>query len=295
MNADFERYKKLMESWKVTQGLGPAGDASDPISPSDDGGVKTVTPGPTSSGSQKFLAGTLLCLDEAELAIYQRTCSDQALDIALLLMSDGSLKVERLDFSKRSVEELGLVRANELKVIKQNGRWTRKIIGYCCRDPRDAERLPTPEGEDRPLVGWSPPNDVAPARPVAVTPRAVTPPPRAVTPRPEPPPQSEVNDTQPLIQRRFATPAPEPRRAKPAEEGLTRGREITLKLGGKAWSAVYWGRDLQGHVLAHKTAGFWELTRLNLDQYKNSLVVGEEIAPDVMTQIMNTLDTLSGR
>ena len=67
---------------------------------------------------------------------------------------------------------------------------------------------------------------------------------------------------------------------------------------GKSWDAVYWGRDLLGHVLAHRTHKEWALMHLDLKRFKDTIELGEflddeEIA-SIQRDIMNTQERGEG-
>lgn len=331
MNQDLERYKKLLNELKSSEG---AGSADKPLGadggPPDDISVAVQTPTPVSAANQRFLLGTLICVDGGELGVYQRTCSQEGTDIVLLLMSDGSLKVERTDLGGRSVEELGLLRPDRLRELKTRGRWSRALIAGACRDPEDAARVPAPEGET--------PEEAADARVSTHRPitEAETPLPRLSPTQTPSVPQRHTSQATPTpgdrdgrIGRAYghgarsgdvdgvksvekpkdrttanadaveARAAPDGRfiagrteESKPDPDALRRGRRVTLRMGSRAWTAIYWGRDMQGHVLVHNTSGAWELTRLNLYAYKKTMVLGDDIDADTMHEIMRTLDTI---
>jgi hypothetical protein len=66
---------------------------------------------------------------------------------------------------------------------------------------------------------------------------------------------------------------------------LRRGQRLQIMMSGKAWSAVYWGKDLAGHVLAHNTGGAWALMHIDLDRYQAGLKVEPQADQELVRQI----------
>ncbi|MEN6625524.1 MAG: hypothetical protein ABFD69_04765 [Candidatus Sumerlaeia bacterium] len=62
-------------------------------------------------------------------------------------------------------------------------------------------------------------------------------------------------------------------------DSLRRGQKLEFVHGGHNWHAVYWGKDDQGHIIAHHTFKDWAFTRLDLHQYIDKIVVESE--PDL--------------
>jgi hypothetical protein len=89
-------------------------------------------------------------------------------------------------------------------------------------------------------------------------------------------------------------PRPDPPTAALLQSGagreLARGRRIRISFGpGKSWEAVYWGKDLLGHVLAHRTHNQWALMHLDLKRFRDSIELGEFLSPDEIEAIQNEI------
>lgn len=79
-------------------------------------------------------------------------------------------------------------------------------------------------------------------------------------------------------------PAPESPR-----EMLERGRVFKISFGGRAWEAVYWGKDEMGQVVAHDTNREWQLMHLDLDRFKDSMEYGELLSGDRLKEVEASL------
>ncbi len=83
-----------------------------------------------------------------------------------------------------------------------------------------------------------------------------------------------------------ARPDPREMKAQGDEEKLVRGRELSIAFGpDKTWTAVYWGKDELGDVVAHKTHGKWALMHLELDRFQNSMRFGKVLGRDEMREM----------
>lgn len=73
-------------------------------------------------------------------------------------------------------------------------------------------------------------------------------------------------------------------------EALRRGQRFEIEFKpGRAWEAVYWGRDNQGTVVAHRTEGEWKLMHMELDRYRQSLRPGAALEPREQEEIVEAL------
>jgi len=72
-------------------------------------------------------------------------------------------------------------------------------------------------------------------------------------------------------------------------ESLERGRLLRIRIGDRAWEAIYWGSDELGHIVAHNTHGNWTLMHLNLGRFGDSLEYGEILPPEEIRDINSSL------
>jgi hypothetical protein len=85
------------------------------------------------------------------------------------------------------------------------------------------------------------------------------------------------------------TAAPAPTHSKlaasPDPQTLRRGQRLEFAHGDRKWCAVYWGKDDQGHVIAHKTFKEWTLMRLDLNHYLDKFSADPEPDRDLVQTI----------
>ncbi|MCB2156393.1 hypothetical protein KQI84_16080 [bacterium] len=69
------------------------------------------------------------------------------------------------------------------------------------------------------------------------------------------------------------------------EKKLVRGRRVRINFGNQEWHAVYWGQDELGPVVAHNTHQHWALMHLDLNRFRDSLVIGDAVDEETYAQI----------
>lgn len=274
-NDELERYRQLLGDWDKAK-TGPESRVQipkptlKPRSQKPKGRARLQPQAPDEAADGRYQKGTILVLDEEELAIYRRPVAGKPYDMVYSLMGDGGVKIEAVDLPKHEVTELGQLSAESLKILQNEMRWSKPLIAPHCHDPADADRLPDPENGDEEAY----------------------PPPAATSTNP--PVNKPNNGSSPSIEQ-FVRHESATRVEKPGKQGKTRigrGQHIKIQIGGKSWEAVYWGKDQTGTVVAHKTHAHWVLMHLDLGRYKDSLVVVsgrnesliEEISLDLKTQ-----------
>ncbi|MEQ8820230.1 MAG: hypothetical protein RLY93_08290 [Sumerlaeia bacterium] len=71
---------------------------------------------------------------------------------------------------------------------------------------------------------------------------------------------------------------------------LLRGRKLRITFGaGREWDAIYWGVDDLGPVVAHHTHDKWSLMHLDLNRFRDSMVVGEVVDQSTQNQIASDI------
>jgi hypothetical protein len=69
------------------------------------------------------------------------------------------------------------------------------------------------------------------------------------------------------------------------EKAMRRGRWFRIAFGPQEWNAIYWGEDELGSVVIHNTHQRWALMHLDLNRFKDSLVLGDMAEAEVMDKI----------
>ncbi len=94
-----------------------------------------------------------------------------------------------------------------------------------------------------------------------------------------------VPTTQEKTEARETITTKPPRRKKPTEGGLDRGRKIIIHNGKSSWESVYWGADNQGPIVAHKTSGRWELMHLDLSRFGDRISYGNLLSNEELSEL----------
>lgn len=277
MNDDLERYRKLLEDWQVQKPApkprreprSPAAQEVPLRSSSGGAGRARMTRRPEEDGG-RFPIGTILCLDDEEMVVYRRAVADKSYDMVYSLLSDGSVKIEGVDIGSHQVDELGVMQSRDLRTLQSDMRWTRDLIAFNCSREEDSDRIPDPAVE--------PPK----AKPAAQT--------RAPEPKSKPAPKKVRSAGDPIEQLTESEGAgrvveDEPESKEKGKVKIRRGSSFTIKFGDRMWNAIYWGMDGRGTVVAHKTHGHWTLMHLDLNRFKESLVVKPGIDEKLVSEI----------
>lgn len=273
MKEDIDRYKRLMEEWRGASGTPKEEPKPDPKAVS-----RPVPSGPGSDPADRRLKlapvppqgrhprGTLLCINDEELVVYDKGPDASGRDSVLDLLYNGAVKPIHMNLTHSKTVRMGCLTPEAFNALCLRMRWDRAGIAAACDSADDAARIPDPV--------------VSPVRtpePQPPHPRDDQRLPRAAAPEDPPPAQPAPRD-----------PSAVPPGGKPQ---LRRGVKLQLKFGGKLWEAVYWGRDQSGTVVAHRTNRSWELMHLDLDNFKDSLVVSPAPDRDLLEQINRDLQT----
>lgn len=239
-----------------------------PTGPSGQPRAKLVRPVVEEAEDGRYPKGAILCLNDEELVIYRRPVAGKAYDMVYSLLSDGSVKIEGINFEDNNVVELGQLSPAHLKKLQTEMRWTRDLVAYNCFRLEDSERIPEPAGTV-PESGYAKPpmENRAEERP-APEPKNGPQKPAATSSAPRPAADEETGS---------------------GKQRVRRGQRITIKFGDRMWDAVYWGMDQKGTVVAHSTHGHWTLMHLDLNRFKETMVVASEPDPALIKQITNDL------
>lgn len=187
--------------------------------------------------------------------------------LVLILGPHGSVKAQGIALDGYEIEELGNIAPKWFEKLQSDMQWQRDLVVFHCYSYEDTLKVPRLEGTEAPRE----PLRMAPAAPapVAAAPQA--------TAEPLADPQT---DYAPVAQQ---PPRPE------LNGNLRRGQRLQIKFGEKAWDAVYWGKDDQGQVIAHKTHEDWALMHLDLKRFANTMQVDHETDPALIQEIEQSL------
>lgn len=211
-------------------------------------------------------AGAILRLNGRTLAIYKKAVPEKEYHLVLMLSPGGSVKAQGVALEGYEVEELGCIAPKWFEKMQTEMHWDRDLIVFHCYSFEDVVRIPRAEGGEETLESVrpapaAPPPPRAEAEQVAVTPTAspVMPPPVTAPPKPE------------------------------ANGSMRRGQRLQIKFGNNTWDAVYWGKDDQGQVIAHKTYEQWALMHLDLKRFTNSMLIDPEADLTLVQEIEQSL------
>jgi hypothetical protein len=193
--------------------------------------------------------GTILKLENGSVGVFKESLPDKDYDIVLYLMPNGKVEPRGISLFSYSSERIGKLPADYFSQLSERMRWERDIIVYHL-DSLDFSTLIPPIEQH-----------------VEETPRL----------------SPTANGVASNAIRGFKAP-PTRKRA-----SLERGRRLKIRIGNREWEAVYWGSDNDGAILAHNTNKRWELTRLNLKQYEDSLVIGDYLSSREVKEIEDAL------
>jgi hypothetical protein len=154
-------------------------------------------------------------------------------------------------------------------------RWNRDLIAPNCKNKEDVDRIPDPGETDEEEAQPEAARETGDARGKSED---------------SEPNSHEVED---LVASEAASKVvEEPPRGKMR---IRRGQRLTLKFGNRNWEAVYWGKDKKGSVVAHMTHGHWTLMHLDLNRFKETMIVDSEPDSSLTDRIGEDLSAKSAR
>lgn len=195
-----------------------------------------------------FEQGDILKIDDGTLAVYQSPVPGKEYDLVMFLLPDGRVDARGVMIYAYDCEKIGHLPPLYFEKLRHLMQWNRDLVIFHLDRYEWCKHVLMPTNPD---VMRAPDKTPLPHR---------TPPPRQHVPA-EYQTGPHVPDRRP-------------------EQMLQKGRRITLKMGAKEWSAVYWGKDDLGHLLAHHTHGDWSLLHMDLDRFHNAIKYEELLTPD---------------
>ena len=261
---EVSRYQKILEDWKPSSHMPRMPNfGGQSVRPAPDIKPRTFSQQDQAVG-QSYAAGSILRLNRNTYGVYDRPVPEKGYHLVHVLNPHGSTKTQGIALEGHQVEEIGELPAKWFHNLQQSGQWNRDLIMFHCYRYEDAATIPV---DNRPQAA---PQQ---AQPLATPPRVQP----AAAPR-----------EQPAARTQEAPVPPTPPSA--SESPLKRGNHLTVKFGSKAWDAIYWGHDDQGHVVAHKPNGHWSLMHLDLERFQNTgLVVNANVDPILVRAIEESL------
>lgn len=197
-----------------------------------------------------YMTGSILLLDDDIVIIYQKPTEEKNIHQVAALTSDHGIQIINALFENSKITQLGQLDDAWLKRMLREKRWNRDLLVFHCNRFEDCVLIPPADHMKLPMSV-----DISEEQP-----------------RPSAPHHEETIDTSPSLDG-------------PLNALLKRGQHIHVRFGANEWHAVYWGRDDQGSVVAHKTYASWELMHLDLNRFGTGLVINPEIDPDIVRQI----------
>ncbi len=226
---------------------------------------------PAAETKGSFEEGAILAYEDGAVWVYKTPKRGKEYEIVYTLHPNGTVTAEGIALYAYKVKVIGRLSPAALEKLEKTMRWERDAIvfhlsayEYCSLIPSPAapaagevSRPPTASGASAP----SPPARTSPT-PLPLRPATETPP----------------------------SAAPPSAPATKEKERLVRGRRLQVSFGpGKSWEAVYWGRDVIGHVVAHHTHDTWALMHLDLDRFRDATEYGETLPQDQIARIQADL------
>lgn len=194
-----------------------------------------------------------MLLNGGALAVYLRPVPEKEYHLALVLSPNGGAKIQGLALQAHQVEEIGKIPPQYVAQMQNDLRWDRDLLVFHCYRYEDARRIP-------PMTS----DETAPAHAIPHAPTAASDSPASA---------------------RQEEPAATTQNGLPAR----RGQRLQVKFGANSWDAVYWGKDAQGHVVAHQTYQKWSLMHLDLERFSNGLLVDPNVDEALLSEIERSL------
>jgi hypothetical protein len=223
--------------------------------------------------------GAILSLNGRTLAIYKQPVPEKEYHLMLVMLPNGQIKTQGIALEGHQVSEIGCLPQMMMDRLQREMCWTRDMIVFHCYSFDDVERIPTNLTSTVPVLTPVPTERPVSSQPAYVPSTPVVQP----APIPTPPPQPA-----PTYQAPPQPAAPQPAPAAPEEPQptvLRRGQRLQVRFGDRSWHAVYWGKDDQGQVIAHKTNRDWSLMHLDLDRFSTDLMFDPVVDYAVISEI----------
>lgn len=209
--------------------------------------------------------GSIMRLDDGSIAIYKDAVSGKDYALFYFLEPDGTVAPRGIFLQQYDAIRIGHLPEPLFAEMRNAGRWERDAIIFHLERYDFATYV----------------HKVA-AHQEGRTPQKTAPAPRVTSESTE-----TLSDITPAA---MDEPEAQPEREVEApREMLERGRLFRISFGGKAWEAVFWGKDEIGQVVAHDTNREWQLMHLDLDRFKDSLELGELLTGDRLREIEQSL------
>ncbi len=228
--------------------------------------------------SGNLIPGTILVLEDGNVAVFKERKQSRDYDIVYLLRADGTAEAKGVPLFSYEIEPIGRLSSGCLQTLATENRWDRDMMVFHLLKFKDRRFIPTIQERAS--------TDLAP-REETFTQWAV----KKLNEQDviEVPGSDEDLDDVTEAPAASQTPEPQP---EPEEKKLARGRKFTVAFGpNQKWEAVYWGKDELGHVVAHHTHEKWSLMHLDLDRFKDSIEFHGMADVDLIRQMENDFAT----
>lgn len=241
----------------------PRTPAPNPILSTPRGPIgRQITPMPTSQlgipewtrrvdfydAQNNLIPGTMLLFEDGTVGVFKESKPEKDYDIVYMLRHTSEAVPEGIPLYNYEAEPIGRLSPALLEQMIRSGRWDRDMMVFHLLKFKDHLHIPQIDLNTQPTSQQIPSSDrvskwtVPKIESVPFTPNTHLP--------PSPP--------------------------EPEKSAMTRGRRMTIGFGpSKQWDAIFWGKDEMGHVVVHQTHGKWTLMHLDLNRFKDTIVLGD--------------------
>lgn len=193
--------------------------------------------------------GTILKLEDNTIAVFAEEIADKEYDLIYVPERNGRLTPKGLVLCAYDIQELGRIPDHILAKMKKTLMWSKEVLVFHLHEYEYIKYIP----------------DIIPEEGVS------------------------ENNNQIYEQNSNGSSLEKILKEAESSKELIRGREFKIKISDKEWSAVYWGKDQMGTIVAHKTVKNWSLMHLDLERFQDSIVLGNVIDDAVMREIEKSL------
>lgn len=283
---DDPRYKEYFQRLKRQKGIAAPAAKSTPVT---EGSSKTH--GEKRAGTQSISPGAIVRFDDGSIGVYKDAVSGRDYALFYFLHPDGQFNPEGVFLQCYQATVIGTLPENYFSELRDSSSWKRDLIVYHLNSFEHVDFLNTlAEHEERKPKPGSPAKKGSVVTGGSSTPPAgqqsehapaqAQQPQSDNVPVQEPPTVPEQGNEQDETEPESGVTA-----SAEEEQGLVKGRKFQIKFGGKQWEAVYWSNDPEGAIVAHSTHGNWSLMRLDLQRFKDSLVLADMVDAETLEAI----------
>ena len=229
--------------------------------------------------------GDMLLLEDSSVVLYRQAVPEKECDFIYLLRPGAALEVRGIDVRQFGPRWLGRLEDRLFRHMARKKKWDRDALVAHLQHWSLSRFIPiSRNGFLRSKHGFLQ-SEHGLLRSEHGTVKTAAPRVRAVSDAPQ---ASEGQEESPEIppDRDAGLEAVVPPAGK-TNGTVRRGATISIKRGDSIWTAVYWGSDSNGSIVAHNTVGKegWALIRLNLERFGDAVAYGPPLSADEIDAI----------